>query len=63
MATGRIYPLQENGSLQEMSERSYVSEERLQDLLVDYPDLLAGAYHLPCEAPYRVPRLPLAAPA
>jgi hypothetical protein len=40
--TGKIYLLQENGSLQAMSERSYVTEERLQALLGDYPDLLAG---------------------
>ena len=40
--TGKIYLLQENGSLQVMSERSYVTEERLQALLGDYPDLLAG---------------------
>jgi hypothetical protein len=40
--TGRIYLLQDNGSLQAMSERSYVTEERLQLLLKDYPDLLAG---------------------
>jgi len=40
--SGRIYLLQENGSLQAMSERSYVTEERLQILLKDYPDLLAG---------------------
>lgn len=39
---GKIYLLQENGSLQAMSERSYVAEERLQVLLKDYPDLLAG---------------------
>lgn len=42
MMSGRIYLLQENGSLQAMSERSYVTEERLQVLLGDYPDLLAG---------------------
>ncbi len=40
--TGKIYLLQEDGSLQAMSERSYVTEERLQVLLKDYPDLLAG---------------------
>jgi hypothetical protein len=40
--TGKIYLLQDNGSLQAMSERSYVTEERLQLLLKDYPDLLAG---------------------
>jgi hypothetical protein len=40
--SGKIYLLQENGSLQAMSERSYVTEERLQALLGDYPDLLAG---------------------
>ncbi|MCP4536171.1 MAG: hypothetical protein GY832_03405 [Chloroflexi bacterium] len=40
--TGKIYLLQEDGSLQPMSERSYVTEDRLQVLLRDYPDLLAG---------------------
>jgi hypothetical protein len=40
--TGKIYLLQDNGSLQAMSERSYVTEEHLQLLLKDYPDLLAG---------------------
>ena len=40
--SGKIYLLQENGSLQAMTERSYVTEERLQVLLRDYPDLLAG---------------------
>jgi hypothetical protein len=40
--SGRIYLLQEDGSLHAMSERSYVTEERLQVLLKDYPDLLAG---------------------
>jgi len=38
----KIYLLQEDGSLQPMSERSYVTEDRLQVLLRDYPDLLAG---------------------
>lgn len=42
MTAGRIYLQQENGSLREMRESPYASEERLQDLLVDYPDLLAG---------------------
>ena len=40
--TGKIYLLQDNGSLHAMTERSYVTEERLQLLLKDYPDLLAG---------------------
>ena len=40
--SGKIYLLRENGSLQAMSERSYVTEERLRVLLGDYPDLLAG---------------------
>ena len=39
---GKIYLLQDDGNLQSMSERSYVTEERLQVLLRDYPDLLAG---------------------
>ena len=42
--TGKIYLLQEDGSLQAMSERSYVTEERLQVLLKDYPDLLVMIY-------------------
>ena len=40
--SGKIYLLQDDGQLQSMSERSYVTEERLQVLLRDYPDLLAG---------------------
>jgi hypothetical protein len=36
--TGKIYLLQKDGSLQAMSERSYVTEERLQVLLKDYPE-------------------------
>lgn len=40
--TGKIYLLQEDGSLQPMNERAYVTEERLQVLLRDHPDLLAG---------------------
>jgi len=40
--SGKIYLLQDDGELQSMSERSYVTEERLQVLLRDYPDLLAG---------------------
>jgi hypothetical protein len=40
--SGKIYLLQDDGRLQSMSERSYVTEERLQVLLRDHPDLLAG---------------------
>jgi len=40
--SGKIYLLQDNGTLQSMTERSYVNEERLQVLLRDYPDLLGG---------------------
>jgi hypothetical protein len=39
---GKIYLLQENGSLQPMDERPYQSEDLLQTLLEKYPDLLAG---------------------
>ena len=39
---GKIYLLRENGSLESMEEQSYVSEDRLQSLLAEYPDLLAG---------------------
>jgi len=40
--TGRIYLLEENGTLQSLSEKPYASEDLLQTLLEDYPDLLAG---------------------
>ena len=40
--TGRIYLLQESGTLQSLTERPYASEKLLQELLGDYPDLLAG---------------------
>jgi len=40
--TGKIYLLAENGSLQSLSEQAYESEDLLQTLLAEYPDLLAG---------------------
>ncbi|MBN1811805.1 MAG: hypothetical protein JXA14_08215 [Anaerolineae bacterium] len=40
--TGRIYLLQEDGTLQSLTERHYDSEDLLQGLLARYPDLLAG---------------------
>lgn len=40
--TGRIFLLDDEGSLQEMPEEAYDSEKLLQGLLVRYPDLLAG---------------------
>lgn len=39
---GKIYLLQENGSLQHMDEQPYLSEDLLQTLLEKYPDILAG---------------------
>ena len=42
MMSGRIYLLEENGTLQSLSEQPYASEDLLQTLLEDYPDLLAG---------------------
>lgn len=39
---GKIYLLQQNGSLQPMDEVPYPSEDLLQTLLENYPDLLAG---------------------
>lgn len=39
---GKIYLLQDDGSLQVMSEHAYATEKRLQQLIKDYPDLLAG---------------------
>jgi hypothetical protein len=40
--SGKIYLLQEDGTLQSLEERAYASEALLQRLLEDYPDLLAG---------------------
>jgi hypothetical protein len=40
--TGKIYLLQENGSLESLTEQPYASESLLQELLGTYPDLLAG---------------------
>ena len=40
--SGGIYLLQHDGKLIEMSERSYDSEDLLQELLAKYPHLLAG---------------------
>lgn len=40
--SGRIYLLEENGTLQSLSEQSYTSEDLLQTLLENYPDLLPG---------------------
>ena len=40
--TGKIYLIQENGTLQPLSEQPYASEDLLQGLLGQYPDLLAG---------------------
>ena len=40
--TGRIYFLQDNGTLQALTEKPFANEDLLQKLLVDYPDLLAG---------------------
>jgi hypothetical protein len=42
MMSGRIYLLEENGTLQSLSEKPYTSEDLLQTLLENYPDLLAG---------------------
>ena len=42
MTSGRIYLLEENGTLQSLSKKPYASEDLLQTLLEDYPDLLAG---------------------
>lgn len=39
---GGIYLVQASGSLVEMSEQRYDAESRLQQLLADYPNLLAG---------------------
>lgn len=40
--TGRIYLVQEDSTLQSLSEQPYGSEDLLQTLLEKYPDLLAG---------------------
>ncbi len=39
---GGIYLIQGDGSLVEMAESAYDSEDLLQGLLADYPSLLAG---------------------
>ena len=38
----RIFVIQSDDNLVEMNEESYDSEDRFQDLLARYPDLLAG---------------------
>ena len=40
--SGGIYLVQNNGEMMEMTEQNYASEDRLQALLADYPNLLAG---------------------
>lgn len=40
--TGRIYLLQDNGALQSLDQQAYESEDLLQRLLAEHPDLLAG---------------------
>ncbi len=39
---GRIYLIQDNGQLVDMTEQAYDSEDLLQELLAKYPSLLAG---------------------
>ena len=39
---GGVYLIQEDGGLVEMTERAYDSEDLLQELLAQYPNLLAG---------------------
>ncbi len=39
---GGIYLVQGDGALIEMAEQGYASEARLQELLADHPNLLAG---------------------
>jgi hypothetical protein len=39
---GGIYLVQSDGELVEMVEQGYASEVRLQELLADHPNLLAG---------------------
>ncbi len=40
--SGGIYLIQDSGRLVEMTEQPYGTEELLQKLLADYPNLLAG---------------------
>ena len=40
--SGGIYLVQGDGELVEMAEQDYVSEDRLQELLAKYPNLLVG---------------------
>jgi hypothetical protein len=40
--SGGIYLVRSDGQLVEMTEQDYVSEDRLQELLAKYPNLLAG---------------------
>ena len=40
--SGGIYLVWSDGQLVEMTEQDYVSEDRLQELLAKYPNLLAG---------------------
>ena len=40
--TGGVFLIQDDGELVEMTEQPYGSEERLQELLARYPNLLAG---------------------
>ena len=40
--TGKIYLVQKGGTLQSMTERPYAQEVLLQELIAEYPDLLAG---------------------
>jgi len=42
MMSGKIYLLEEDGTLQSLSKQPYASEDLLQTLLEHYPDLLAG---------------------
>lgn len=39
--TSRIYLIDQNDTLRALPERSYASEDRLQELLEKYPDLLS----------------------
>ena len=41
-ASGRIFLVQEDNTLQTLAEQPYTSEDLLQTLLEKYPDLLAG---------------------
>lgn len=40
--SAKIYLLQDDGTLQSLTEKPYANEGLLQELLVNYPDLLAG---------------------